>query len=66
MGENDYSRVFGGKRYAFYGTYNKRSDAKRMANRFRDGGEPARIVYNESIKQYALYVRYGRGRGFKK
>lgn len=56
-------RTFNGKRYQETGTYNKKRDAQKQAKRFRDGGESARVVWDKGIKQWALYVRYGKGRG---
>ena len=58
------SKVFGGKRYQFYGTYQRKAEAQKVARRFRDGGEPARVSKDSGTGQWAVYVRYGRGRGF--
>ena len=57
------AKVFGGKRYQFYGTYHRKSEAQRMAKRFRDGGEPARVGKDVGSGQWAVYVRYEKGRG---
>lgn len=51
------TRIFGGKRYKLHGSYAKKSDAKRIAVRFRLGGEPARVV-----KESGYWVVYARKR----
>ena len=58
------TKTFGGKRYEFYATYIKKTRANTVAKNFRNGGEAARIVKDKATGQWALYVRYGKGRGF--
>lgn len=58
------TKRFGGKLYHFYATYVLKTRAKSMAKQFRDGGEPARVVKDAITGQWALYIRYGKGRGF--
>ena len=58
------AKTFGGKRYSFYATYILKSRVNAMAKRFREGGEAARVVKDKATGQWALYVKYQKGRGF--
>ena len=53
-------RKFSGKIYTLYSTYHTKSRINPMAKRFRDGGDPARIVNTPKdypYGKYALYVK---------
>lgn len=57
------TRTFGGKRFTLSGTHRSKREAQSQAKRFREGGESARVVKDPGTGQWAVFVRFEKGRG---